>query len=349
MATRPDTTADTGRLPDFCSTPILFALLLVAGLTVVVMALAPSARFSWTHFSAAIAFAVWLAIINGVALCKLRPLLVRLPGSTTFVGVWLVMVASVCLASLVIGWLDHRLDMRLTPTSLTRFVISGVAITALIGAALLRYFYVVAQWQARQAASARAQVDALQARIRPHFLFNSMNTVAALVRVDPDAAETTVEDLAELFRAALGSEGESTLGEELALVDRYLAIEQLRLGERLRVERQLDNLPLELPMPRLLLQPLVENAVVHGVQPRRDGGVIRLEGRADANGLDIRIANPLPAQADPTIGNGHGLDNVRQRLGYHFGAKARVSVSTRADRFEVLVHLPGGIHAHPDR
>ncbi|HET7268078.1 MAG TPA: histidine kinase [Oleiagrimonas sp.] len=349
MSERRDTTAVARLLPDFCSLPILFALVLVGALTVAVMALAPGQAFDWRQFSTAVAFAVWLALVNGVLLCKLGPLLARLPRAAAYSGVWLLMVASVFVASLVIGWLDHALDMRLTPVSLFRFVLSGTLAAALIGAALLRYFYVVAQWQARQAASARAQVDALQARIRPHFLFNSMNTVAALVRVDPDAAETTVEDLAELFRAALGSEGESSLGEELALIDRYLAIEQLRLGERLRVDRHLDDLPLAMPMPRLLLQPLLENAVVHGIQPRPDGGVIRLHGKACGNVLDIRIGNPLPAGTVDHHGNGHGLDNVRQRLQYHFGKQAQLRVTVDAAYFEIHLRLPGGIHAHPDR
>lgn len=348
MSDRRDTAGVARLLPDFCSLPILFALVLVAALTVVVMTLAPGQAFDWRQFSTAVAFAVWLALVNGVFLCKLGPLLARLPRLAAYGGVWLLLVATVLVASLVIGWLDHALDMRLTPDSLFRFVLSGTLATALIGAALLRYFYVVAQWQARQAASARAQVDALQARIRPHFLFNSMNTVAALVRVDPDAAETTVEDLAELFRAALGSEGEGDLGEELALVDRYLAIEQLRMGERLRVERHLDGLPLDTPLPRLLLQPLVENAVVHGIQPLAEGGVIRLDGHADADAFDIRIRNPLPS-GKASRGNGHGLDNVRQRLQYHFGKRAQLRVHAGTNDFEIHLRLPRGTHAHPDR
>ncbi|HET7301219.1 MAG TPA: histidine kinase, partial [Oleiagrimonas sp.] len=287
--------------------------------------------------------AVWLAMVIGVALCKLRPLLLHLPGIAAYAGVWLLILAIVALASGVVGWLDHALMMHLTPPSILRFVTASTTISALIGAALLRYFHVVAQWQARQAASARAQVDALQARIRPHFLFNSMNTVAALIRVDPEAAETTVENLAELFRAALGSEGESSLGEELALVDRYLAIEQWRLGERLHVERRIDgNLPLAMPMPRLLLQPLVENAVRHGIGPRREGGTIMLEGRADADGIRLTIINPLPEDGAAMPGNGLGLDNVRQRLHYHFGTAAGIDIARADDRFIVTMRLPGG-------
>ncbi|HEY8682239.1 MAG TPA: histidine kinase, partial [Rhodanobacter sp.] len=188
----------------------------------------------------------------------------------------------------------------------------------------------------------RAQVEALQARIRPHFLFNSMNTVAALIRVDPDAAERTVEDLSELFRAALGQHdtGDGTLGEELALVERYLAIEQLRLGARLHVQRELDDLPADYPLPRLLLQPLVENAVRHGIQPLREGGTVILRGHRDAAGIRIEIINPLPG-TPPASGNGHGLDSVRQRIAYRYGPLAKVQAGPQDARFVVLLQLPG--------
>lgn len=328
----------------------MFAIVLVAGITVAVMALTPGSGFDWVSFSSGILFAVWLALCNGVALCKLRPLLLRLPGSAAFAGVWLAILVIVGVASFVVGWLDDALKMSLTPDSTLRFVTANVTLSALIGAALLRYFYVVAQWQARQAAVAHAQVQALQARIRPHFLFNSMNTVAALVRVDPDAAESTIENLSELFRAALGQEGPSTLGSELDLVDRYLAIEQLRLGSRLRVQSDLHDLPLSLPMPRLLLQPLVENAVLHGISSRRDGGVLQLQGHGNQQGVTLTLDNPL-APDPPEAGNGHGLDNVRQRLGYHFGAAARLNTRIHDGHFEVALWFPlkGNQDASPDR
>lgn len=350
------------RLPDFCSLPVVFAMLLVAALAVAVMALTPGAAFGWRGFSTAVAFAAWLALLNAVALCTARPLLLRLPGVAAFAGVWLVIVLIAFAGSAVVGRLDHALDMRLTPDSTLRFVAASSAISALIGAALLRYFHVVAQWQARQAASTRARVEALQARIQPHFLFNSMNTVAALVRVDPAAAESTVENLSELFRAALGSDGISTLGEELALVDRYLAIEGWRLGGRLHVERDLGGLPPSMPMPRLLLQPLVENAVRHGIQARRGGGTIHLSGHVAGDAVTLCIGNPLPDPgATSTGGHGHGLDNVRQRLAYHFGPRSRLDAGVHGDRFLVRLDLPwkpspghhagppGGTDAHPDR
>ena len=350
--------AEGAPLPDFCRLPALFALFVVGALTVVLMWLAPDGGRDWRAFSVAMAFVAWLVLLLAVALCKLAGPLQRLPGRWPYAGAWLLVVLIVMLASTVAWWLDRRLPLSLIRDGGWRFVGDNALIAALLGAAMLRYFYVLAQWQARLAAVAHAQVEALQARIRPHFLFNSMNTVAALVRVDPAAAERTVEDLSELFRAALGPHDarDGTLGEELALVDRYLAIEQLRLGDRLRVRRAFDALPRAFPLPRLLLQPLVENAVRHGIQPLRAGGEVNLRGWREADALLIAIDNPLPP-APPRGGNGHGLDNVRRRVAFRYGARAQVQAGPRAGRFVVELRLPldqgpregGNRHARTDR
>jgi len=348
-ATTPDPRPPSAPLPDFCSLPVLFALLVVGALTVTLMWLAPGGTGDLRDYSIAVLFTSWLAVLLTAALCLMRGSLQRLPWLLPYAGVWLVLVATVAASASVLAWIDHGLGANLSPGSRGQFIRDSTLATGLLGAGLLRYFYVVAQWQARVAAVAQAQVAALQARIRPHFLFNSMNAVAALIRVDPDAAERTVENLAELFRAALGSDLASvgTLGEELQLVDRYLDIEALRLGDRLRVERDID-VPPDLPLPRLLLQPLVENAVRHGVQPNLDGGTIRLRGRRVDGGVEIVVQNPL--SGSPAVpGNGHGLNNVRERVAFHFGERASVRTETRDGCFVVTVFLPEVTHARPRR
>ena len=333
-------TGETVALPQFCGLPAVFALIVVAELVVVIAALVPDSGMSFRAFSTASAFAVWLALLCALMLCKLTPLLARWPARTAYMLTCIALVAIVAVASALVAWLDHSIGLGLTPASLARFVLGNAAIATLLGAALLRYFYVLAEWRARLAAVARAQFEALQARIRPHFLFNSMNTVAALVRVDPAAAERTVEDLTELFRAALGEDQRaSTLGEELSLADRYLAIEQLRLGERLRVERDLEDLPLVLEVPPLLLQPLVENAVYHGIQPLREGGTVRIRGRRAGGSVVIEIDNPVPEDA-PVQRNGHAQENVRRRIAYHFGARAGLETSVTDGRYRAVVRLP---------
>ncbi|NKJ22480.1 histidine kinase [Dyella sp. SG609] len=338
-------------LPDFCSAPALFALLVVAALTVTVMLLAPESSRGWRGYSVGMLFAEWIAMLTGVALCKLRPALEKLHGLLPYAAVWLIMLLIVALTSVLAAWMDGALHMGLIRgDDAFEFVRDNSTIAALLGAAMLRYFYVLAQWQARLAAVARAQVEALQARIRPHFLFNSMNTVAALIRVDPRAAERTVEDLSELFRAALGRHDtrDGTLDEELALIERYLAIEQLRLGPRLRIRRELDGLPGAFPLPHLLLQPLVENAVRHGIQPLREGGEVILRGRRLQRAIEIEIDNPLP-DTPARGGNGHGLANVRQRVAYRYGPRAEVSAGPLGGRFVVRLLLPEDNDARTDR
>lgn len=336
-------------LPDFCSLPTLFALLVVGTITSCLMWLAPGGELRLRSLSVGVLYTAWLSVLLTVVLCKARPVMQRLPGMLPYAGVWLVLMAMVGITSLAIAWIDHNLGSALTPPATGRFVRDTLLATGLLGAALLRYFYVVAQWQARVEAAAQAQVAALQARIRPHFLFNSMNAVAALIPVDPVAAERTVENLAELFRAALGSEGsaQGTLGEEWRLVDHYLEIETLRLGDRLRVERDID-VPEALPMPRLLLQPLVENAIRHGIQPSRQGGVLRLGGRHTAEGVTLTVDNPL-SDGPATPGTGHGLRSVRERVRLQFGERASVKAEARDGRFVVTLFLPEVARARPGR
>lgn len=340
-ATTAPTLVEHRPLPDFCSGPVIYALLIIAAITVTVMWLAPNNSHGWEGYSVGMLFAEWLAMVIGVALCKLRPLFERLPGQASYAGVWAAMVVIVAAGSVLVHWLDGLMQMALLRDTATVFVRNNTVIAALLGALMLRYFYLLAQWQTRLEAVSKAQVAALQARIRPHFLFNSMNTVAALVRVDPAAAERTVEDLSELFRAALGEHAtqDGTLGEELGLVDRYLDIEQLRLGERLRVRRELDELPADFPLPRLLLQPLVENAVRHGIQPLREGGEVILRGEHRRDGIVIEIDNPLASEPAPS-GHGHGLDNVRRRVAYRYGPLARVNAGPDGGRFIVRLQLP---------
>jgi len=332
-------------LPQFCQSSELLALLVVALLVGVLMQLAPTAAGGWRGWSLALLFAAWLAVLLGVTLCKARPVLQRLPGAWPWFGAWLLALLLVLLAATVVWQLDHALGTGLTATSGERFVFGSVAATALVGAALLRYLWVLGEWRERRDALARAELEALQARIRPHFLFNSLNTALALVPLDPLAAARTLENLADLFRAALDAGGSGTLGEELDLVAGYLAIEQLRLGERLRVVCDWDALPRALPLPRLLLQPLVENAIVHGIAARADGGTLHLRGRRAAGLIEIVIENPLP-DGPARGGNGHGLGNVRARIGYHFGARATLQSAATDTLWRTVLRLPD---ADPDR
>ncbi|MBX3691189.1 MAG: histidine kinase [Dokdonella sp.] len=331
-------------LPQFCSLPTLFAVMVVAELVVIVLALAPARplRETFAQLGIATVFVQWLALLNVVVLCSMRDAFARWPARVGFIVAWLLAIVTTGLGSAVVHAMDEALGLRLLDGhgGLWRFALGNAAICALIAAALLRYLYVREQWRERVEAAAKAQVDALQARIRPHFLFNSMNTIASLIRTRPVEAERTVEDLSDLFRAALGArEGFSTLGEELDLVGHYLRIEGLRLGERLKVDSRVEALPRALALPPLLLQPLVENAVYHGIQRLPEGGTVAIEGINRGDAVEIIVRNPCPVE-EATPGNAHALANVRARIGYHFGARGALLVEPSRGEFVVRVRLP---------
>ncbi|MEO8160656.1 MAG: histidine kinase [Arenimonas sp.] len=339
-------------LPDFCRLPRIAAVLAIAELVVVVLWLAPTGERGWSapEFGAVSAFALWLGLVLAVVYCKARLQLERLPAP---LGIAIALALPLLVGAggaWALQTIDIGLGIRYTlPHSPWQFTGSVAALVTLIAALTLRYFYVSEQWRARVKAASKAEVDALQARIRPHFLFNSMNTIASLVRTDPATAERVVEDLSELFRAALGagdmesSRGESSLGEEINLAERYLAIEALRLGDRLQVSWQVAaDAPRELRMPRLVLQPLLENAVLHGIARLPAGGEIGIEVARGARQLRIEIRNPSLAPRQQDRGNHHALDSIAQRLAYHFGTGARLTRGYEDGiyRCQMLLPLP---------
>lgn len=330
-------------LPEFCSLPTLFAVMIVAELVALVVVFAPDphARPWLPRLGVASVYVQWLALLNAVVLCSSRQALERLSARGGFIAAWVLCVIVTALGATVVCRMDQALELGLS-VSLSetwRFVAGNALIAALIAAALLRYLYVLELWKERVEAASKAQVEALQARIRPHFLFNSMNTIASLIRTRPAEAEQTVEDLADLFRAALGRGDGGTLGEELDLMEHYLRIEKLRLGDRLRIDMRADELPRDLPVPRLLLQPLVENAIYHGIQPRADGGTVHVAGRRLPGKVEITIRNPLPPDAAPAR-NGIALANVRARIEYHFGKRGELAVEPGGSEYAVTVRLP---------
>ncbi|MBM5810588.1 MAG: hypothetical protein FJ191_01285 [Gammaproteobacteria bacterium] len=222
------------------------------------------------------------------------------------------------------------------------FLLRNLTIGAIAGGLALRYFYVTQQWRRNVEAEAQSRVRALQARIRPHFLFNSMNTIAALTRSDPRGAEQAIADLADLFRASLRERGERIpLGDEIEIARAYERVERLRLGARLQVDWQVDAVPATTLVPALILQPLLENAVYHGIEPLPGGGTIRVAGRLDGRRVVLTIDNPV-AMAAGAHRTGHqiGLDNVRQRLELMFRGEANLEVLEAPERFIVTLRFP---------
>ena len=237
---------------------------------------------------------------------------------------------------LAIAAATHAVVGTIAPASLMRMLV----VAALAAAAMLTYLRL--HMKAYSPALAEARFQALQARIRPHFLFNSLNAVLSLIRRDPRRAERTLEDLADLFRALM-SDGRNLvrLADEINLIERYAAIEQLRLGDRLRISWDLDHAPMDALMPALVLQPLLENAVYHGVEPGTGTGdvLVRVERRGDR--VLVRIENPwLQPGTGTRAGNHMALDNIRERLMLFFDAEARLDARVEGARYQVDIDIP---------
>jgi two-component system, LytTR family, sensor histidine kinase AlgZ len=246
------------------------------------------------------------------------------------------MCAAVVLLALALTAATHAVFGQFMVTSLSRALLYAAGGTALVLA------YLRLHLRAYSPALAEARLQALQARIRPHFLFNSLNAVLALIRRDPRRAERTLEDLAELFRALL-SDGRSLvrLADEISLIERYAVIEQLRLGERLRMSWDLDNAPVDALLPPLVLQPLLENAVYHGVEPGTGIGdiLVRIARRNDR--VQMLIENPWHEQGKGgRAGNHMALENIRERLMLFFDDEARLESRIDGARYRVEIDIP---------
>lgn len=214
--------------------------------------------------------------------------------------------------------------------------------SAFAGALLSTVLVAALVWRAkaRTPADTAARLAELQARIRPHFLFNTLNSAIALVRDDPARAEALLEDLSDLFRHALMDPGGAvSLAEEVALAKRYLAIEQVRFGDRLQVEWALDPAADQARLPPLLLQPLVENAVKHGVEPSASGAQVRVSTQRRGGRVVVKVTNTVPAgQGRP--GQGLALDNVRDRLNLLHDVQGQFQAALKDGLFQVRIEVP---------
>ncbi len=214
-----------------------------------------------------------------------------------------------------------------------------LALAAAAAAALLGYFRLFAK--AYSPALTEARLQALQARIRPHFLFNSLNTVLSLIRRDPQRAERALEDLADLFRTLMSEPRQFVrLADEIALLERYADLEQLRLGERLQIKWELESAPNDALLPPLVLQPLLENAVHHGVEPGTGPGavLVRIQRRGDR--VIALIENPYIEEQQKRVGNRMALENIRERLLLFFDAEARIRTTTDQARYRIEIEIP---------
>ncbi len=326
-----NTAADA--LPNFCNLGVVLRVLVAVN----AFALAGSIIRHPDVMSVAVDFVEQLAVIEPVLLlslmllCPLRRSLARLGYRA---GAALVVVFELVLATL--AWRFTGLyagDEDLT--QLARYWMFAGSGTAM----LLGYFFL--RNRAFSPALAEARLQALQARIRPHFLFNSINAVLSLVRAEPKRAERALEDMADLFRVLMADNRKlATLADEIALCRQYLALEELRLGERLKVVWNIEPDLDQALLPPLMLQPLLENAVYHGIEPSIEPGAIEVSVRRAGSQIELMVRNPFLGALDHHSGNKMALSNIRERLALHFDVEADLQTQIDGNIHQVRIRVP---------
>ncbi len=321
-------------LPDFRNLGVILRIVLIVLALSAFVALCQSDSWRgalprFLELSAPVQPAVLLSIL---VLAALSPILRRLDYRMGILAVLLVELIIVTAVQRTGGQFFFGGDSY---GQLERFWLFTVATTGFI----LYYFYL--RNRALSPALTEARLQALQARIRPHFLFNSINAVLSLIRDEPKRAETALEDMADLFRVLMADNRDlSTLVREVELTRRYLDLEQLRLGERLKVEWHTENMPGESLIPPLVLQPLVENAVYHGIEPSAEPGVININVYKVRDEVHLVLRNPYRKEGNHHAGNKMALSNIRERLSLHFDAEASLKSSITDDAYQVHIVIP---------
>jgi two-component system sensor histidine kinase AlgZ len=324
---------------------LVLILLSEAFVTALILIESGLAGFQWERFATVSYFVQWVALLSVALLCQSRTFMARL--ALPWAVCWAMsLLMLVCFfislaAETILPFLGIGYQINWS------WIVGNILISAIFGGMGLRYFYVQSQWRLKSQAELNSRLQALQARIRPHFFFNSLNTVASLIAIDADKAETMLVDLSSLFRVVLkDQDAQVDIAAEIELGRRYLNIEQHRLGDRLKLEWQLpDQLP-NIQVPQLLLQPLLENAIYHGIQPLIDGGrvVIKLSVGEEKKDKERRwflsIENNKPELAVAKSGHQISLSNITMRLEAVFADAAALSFVETANQYRVMIELP---------
>ena len=321
------------RLPNFCNLGVMLRSLVVVNLLVAAGAVlrAPTLAAAGAEFMSLAACAEPMLFVSLAALCAARPALHALGYARSILAV---AAFELALSAIVARGLAAALPQA-EPVSW-----SQLALLALFALGVtLAYFDLRAR--ALTPAVAEARIQALQARIRPHFLYNSINAVLSLIRSEPRRAERALEDLADLFRVLMADNRTLVpIAQELELVRQYLALETLRLGERLRVRWNTDTMRPDALVPPLVLQPLVENAVYHGIEPSEHGGEIEIDVGITDGQLLMSLSNPYPGGGRHSAGNRMALVNIRERLQLHFDAEATMRSEVKDGLYKVTIRMP---------
>jgi two-component system sensor histidine kinase AlgZ len=326
-------TAGAIRLPNFCNLGIMLRSLVVVNLLFGAAAVARASTLSSAGFELLELAALGepVLIVSLLALCAARRGFHALGYARS--------IALVAIFELVLTWGAWHAVQALFPVYATLSFPRLATLVLFATAVTLAYFDLRAR--ALAPAIADARIQALQARIRPHFLYNSINAVISLIRSEPRRAERALEDMADLFRVLMSENRTlAPIADEVELARQYLAIESLRLGERLRVSWRIDGMPGDALVPPLMLQPLVENAVYHGIEPSPEGGEVTIDVRRDGPQIVMTLANPVPDAGRSPAGNKIAIANIRERLQLHFDAEASMKSELDGGRYRVTIRMP---------
>jgi two-component system sensor histidine kinase AlgZ len=335
---------NTTYLPNFCNGDAFLRLLLVVELIAIVFALVSfgDSGSLFVHIALISVVMLWVGLATAAILClATRHNWLGDHLRTTIFAISVTLLMTLLASFLSLGFGD-MLNFGPTSKDVGFTLMRNLAIALILIGLALRYFYLHYESELRLQVQAQARLQALQARIRPHFLFNSMNTIASLTHDQPDLAEHAIENLSDLFRASLAAEASISLQQELDLTRSYIDLEALRLGDRLEVNWQLPAEEPSLNLPALTLQPLVENAIYHGIEPLSAGGVIDIVINASNANIEILISNPLITveNASQRKGNQMAIENIRERLALAFDGAASMDLSETESRYIVKLTFP---------
>jgi two-component system sensor histidine kinase AlgZ len=327
--------------PSFCKWRLLVAVMVITEVSVVLAGLGRGGFPSWTWLGLASVYAQWMALFCAAGLCVMSGWTSRMSVRGAWIGSWLIALV-LALAFSHAAWLAADISLPgVIEDPAGMFSLKSVFAVGLVAVVFFRYLVIRARWRAELMAQADARVQALQARIRPHFLFNSLNTIASLIPDEPDNAEAATLDLADIFRGSMKRADQPiSLADELRLARQYLDMEKRRLGDRLEIDWRVDDLPPGAAVLPLMLQPLLENAVGHGVQGRPEGGKVSVYGRSESDLIVITIGNPIALEESVAEGHGMAIRNIRERLLLAYGSRASLLTNQDAEQFYAVLSVP---------
>lgn len=338
----------SGFLPNFCKGDMIINIIVIAELLALAVTLVTpriTHNIFWDLLLVSI-FIQWIALTSAVALCAARDRLNQMPRPYALAVTFMMLLAITFLISEASVWLLYTTGQSPTPRPdwYGYFHVKNLSVSLVVNALTLRYLLGIHELQQRTVSEERARMQALKSRIRPHFVFNSLNIIASLTRSSPAKAEHAIEDMADLFRIMLSeTENLVPVHKEVETAQKYIALEQLRLDSRLNVNWDSGKFPRKAIMPVLTLQPLLENAIYFGIETSPEGGVIDVRLWEEDEKIHITVSNSLPKKRKPLRGDkpkGQALDDMRRRLQTHYGDSAVLTRQESNEKFVVTVILP---------